>query len=311
MLVGRERAGFDGLDVVADRFLHHGLHVAELLGEGRRAVTQPQHVVDDEHLAVAVGTGTDADGRDVQCRSHLRSEVGRDVFEHERERPRFLVGACEVENLLGVLLGCSLSLVAGRLDLLGRQAEMRHHGNPELDQSLGQLDGVRAGLQLDRVGVRLLEHPAAVLDALGLADADREEGHIGDDDGVARRAGDGGRPARDLFDRHGKRRVVAQRRVAHAVADEHEVGSRPVDDGRRRRVVRGQHRDSLGPGLRADVPYRGHTRRTARKREKRLVVPPVVHGRSSEFAAVEQMTGASGRGGAARAGRAAVRTGTH
>jgi len=135
---------------------------------------------------------------------------------------------------------------------------MRHRRDAELGEPLGQLDGVRATLQLDGVGVGLLQHASGVLDARVGAHADGEKRHVGDDERVVGPACDGGGVARHLVDRHRKRRVVAELRVPDRITDEDHVDPGLVHDGRGRGVVRGQHGDRLRARLRSDV-LRTHT----------------------------------------------------
>src|SRR5712692_3400184 len=68
--------------------------VGVLLDElGRAARGQAEQVVDDQHLAVAVRPGTDADGRDAEGRGHLAGELAGDPFQHQAEGAGVLQGA--------------------------------------------------------------------------------------------------------------------------------------------------------------------------------------------------------------------------
>src|SRR4030088_3348625 len=61
----REGSRFDFGRVAARRLYHERRELGEFLDEARLAAcAQAEHVVDDEHLAVAVNPGADADRRD-------------------------------------------------------------------------------------------------------------------------------------------------------------------------------------------------------------------------------------------------------
>src|SRR5215210_2222590 len=90
LVVGREGpvahvlgVGLDGLvDCVADvRVLAHE-------ARARLAEGEAEQVVRDEYLRVAVGAGTDADGRDVKRGRHLARDLARDDFENDGEGAR-------------------------------------------------------------------------------------------------------------------------------------------------------------------------------------------------------------------------------
>jgi len=136
---------------------------------------------------------------------------------------------------------------------LGRQPEVGLYRDPEVGQPVGQVDGVLPTLQLHAVGAGLLHHPAAVLDGVGLVDAEREERHVRDHERLLGGAADGGGAAGDLVDRHGERRVVAQAEVPHGVPHEDHVDAGRVDEVGGGCVVGRQHRDRFLAGLRADV----------------------------------------------------------
>ena len=55
--------------------------------------------MEDLHLAVAAGSGADADGRDGELLGDERGELRGDALEHDRERARVLERAAVVEQL--------------------------------------------------------------------------------------------------------------------------------------------------------------------------------------------------------------------
>jgi len=72
--VGREDAALDIFAIVLDGGAHQRAGVGVAADEfGRRRKGQVEQVVEDENLAVAVGTGADADGGYGQLDGNLRS----------------------------------------------------------------------------------------------------------------------------------------------------------------------------------------------------------------------------------------------
>src|SRR5919201_6564058 len=51
---------------------------------------ETEEIVDDENLAVALGSGSDADGRDPEAGRDVAGEIAWDALEDDRERPGFL-----------------------------------------------------------------------------------------------------------------------------------------------------------------------------------------------------------------------------
>ena len=73
---------------------------------------QTQHIVGDEHLAVAIGTRADADGGDIDLARHARPQGRRYAFEHEGERTALLHGHRVAQHLIRPLIGFPLHLEA-------------------------------------------------------------------------------------------------------------------------------------------------------------------------------------------------------
>ena len=124
--------------------------------------------------------------------------------------------------------------------------------DPEFRTAVDYLDrGLAVGrsLQFYRVGAGLLEEAAGVLDGLRKRGAIREEGHVGDGEGLLGAADDGGGVRERLVHRDRDGVVVAEVVVAGAVADEDHVDARPVDLSRDGRVVGRQHRERHAIGV--------------------------------------------------------------
>ena len=131
------------------------------------------------------------------------------MFEHQAERAGVLVVAWELEyHLGGILVGALPVEPAELVDVLGRQPQVCHHRDAEVGQALREVNRVRSALHFHGGGVRLLEHPAAVLDGVALVGAGTRKRHVCDDDRVLGGAGDRSRRARHLVDCDYERRLV-------------------------------------------------------------------------------------------------------
>ena len=114
MLLGRELAALDGAEVALDRVGHLAADVAERLRERGGVLSEADDLVDDQHLAVAVRAGADADGRDVDGVRDRLAEVRRDVFEDDGEGAGVLVLFDEVDDSAA---GRGVSAMSKRLPL--------------------------------------------------------------------------------------------------------------------------------------------------------------------------------------------------
>ena len=103
------------------------------------AVEQPEHVVADEDLPVASGTGADADGWNRQGACDVAGDVRRNGLEHQRKRAGVLQGERVGRSALPPRRLCRLLDVATHLmDRLRLQAEVTHHRNADVDQPLSR-----------------------------------------------------------------------------------------------------------------------------------------------------------------------------
>ena len=97
-------------------------------------LVEAEQVVPDEHLAVALGAGADAD-RDVQRAGDARGHRRRHALEHEREAPASSASASS--NRPRLLGRAALGLEAAEhRRRLRRQPDVAHHGMPEPTSAL-------------------------------------------------------------------------------------------------------------------------------------------------------------------------------
>ena len=124
---------------------------------------------------------------------------------------------------------------------------MGHHGDPELDQLVDELD--LRPFDLDGAGAALLQEAAGVADSLLDAHLVREEGHVADDEGVRHPARDRAGVVEHLLHRDGQGVLVAQDVVADRVADQQHRNPGLVEDLRGGEIVGRKHREPRALGL--------------------------------------------------------------
>ena len=200
----------------------------------------------DQHLAVAVGAGPDADRRDGELVGDPLRDARRDRFEHEREAAGRLERAGvpeQRERLLGrPALG---SVAAEHRRRLRREADVAHDRDPGADDRAHAGEHRPSALELHGVGARLLDEADRVPQRVLVRDLERAEGHVRDDERPTRPARDGARQHQHLVHRGRDGRVVAEHGHRRGVADEDEVDARLVGEAPSRRVVGGHHDDPL------------------------------------------------------------------
>ena len=127
--------------------------------------------MEDEHLAVAVRAGADADGRDLQLGGDLRGEVERDALEDHGEGAGLLHRTRVVEHALAlagaVTVAASLHAVAAHaMDRLRCEPDVAHDRDVDHRDRLDRARHREAPLQLDGLAIRLLEEPAGRAEGL-------------------------------------------------------------------------------------------------------------------------------------------------
>ncbi len=207
----------------------------------------PGEIVDDEHLAVGVRPGANADDDGSDRFRNARGEFARNKFEHEE----FLTGGVErqrvVENPRG---GDGVpTLSAHDVVMLGFEPEMaaeidsgRADGRRRRWRSTLEFDAVRAGgAQGSGARQRLRRRIVG------------GEGQIGDEVNIRRAASYGG----DMVGHVGKRHLafvaIAQDIYADAVADKNNVCASLRLETRGRRVIGGDDRDFRAPALHVET----------------------------------------------------------
>ena len=207
----------------------------------------------DEHLAVAIRARTDADGGNVDLTRHARAQSRRDALEYERKRAALLHGHRVAQHLIRPFIGFPLHLEAAeRMDALGCEAHVPHHGNLALHHRAYLVFHADAAFELHRLGAALLDEAARVQDGVARADAEGEKRQVGHEQrlglGAAHRPG----VVHHVVQGHLRRVGIAQNHHPQAVADQDDVHVGVVHEFRRGVVVRGDGGDLLPALARPD-----------------------------------------------------------
>src|SRR6202171_3022481 len=125
----------------ADVVRHFGVALEKLWLEG---VVQAEHVRKDEHLAVALDTGADADRRDSDCRGDTRGDWSGNELEHDRKRSRFFQSLRLTDQALGSFLLAPLNArPSNRVHGLRCEPDVGHDRNTGADESVNGVEHFR------------------------------------------------------------------------------------------------------------------------------------------------------------------------
>src|SRR5437016_1014363 len=161
VLVRRERAVADLTIELAQRADRGGADVGVALGELRlELAVEAKHVVQHEHLAIAVHAGADTDRGDRELLSGERADRRRHALEDDRKRARIFEREGVVDQPPRRASGLRLHLEAAELrHALRGEADVRHDRDAVRGERADRLDYLRAALDLDRVHAGFLEEP--------------------------------------------------------------------------------------------------------------------------------------------------------
>src|ERR1700737_1147682 len=181
VLVELARGGFD-------RLTKFGVLPNELRDVVR---IQPEDVLDDEHLSIAMRSRADADGRHAERFGHSLTEDARNALEDDREGASVFQCLGVFEDLLRRLVTATLDTHATELvDELRRQSQMAHHRDAHRGQGFRVADDAPAALHLDGMDARLLKEATGIANRVLLGGVVGHEGHVADDQRVRRAADD-------------------------------------------------------------------------------------------------------------------------
>ena len=207
--------------------------VGVFLRERRHLVVQAEQIGADEHLAVAIRTGADADGRHVERRGDLRGELRGNRFEHDGKRAGILQRERIVEDELRLArIASALPIAALLIDRLRQHPEMPHHRNADIDEPPHDLDDRLPAFDFHRGRARVFQQASRVAHRFGRRDLIGQKRHVGDDERLLRAAHDRGGVMNHHVERHRQGRVVSEHRRRDRIADEQHVDSRALEQPR-------------------------------------------------------------------------------
>ncbi|MDA9393114.1 hypothetical protein WN73_21635 [Bradyrhizobium sp. CCBAU 45394] len=196
-----------------------------------------------EHLAGAVGPGSNADGRYCQVFGRSCGKLGWNTFQYQRETSGFLQMMRVVEQALGLIGRPPLHLESTHnIDALWGKTEMAHDGNVAVDESAHHFNAIATSLEFYRVGAPLKESSSVSDGFLGTY-METEKGHISYEQCAWFCARD--RLKVMVHHRHTDRQriVESEADVADAVPDKNDIHY-VVCDARRNGVIGSGHRNS-------------------------------------------------------------------
>ena len=166
--------------------LHCGLDDFSQIGVAfkefwRELLAQPEHIVRDENLSVALGRCADADGRYGYGLCDLVGYVLVCGFDDAGEGAGLGDGLGVLDDFLCIDGVCPLSVVAaGSSKGLGHQANVSHDGNMALREERDCRGNFLSALDFDGVSTRLGNDSGSMAERKGRRLVTRGKGHIDD-----------------------------------------------------------------------------------------------------------------------------------
>ena len=219
---------------------------------------EAQDVVEDQHLAVAVRTGPDADGRNLHGLGDHGGHQSGHALQHDREAAGVGEGLGRVNQVQGGRGVAALHLVSTHgVHRLGRQAYVAHHRDLGSHQRLDHRNATTAALQLDGLCAGPDQH-RGVPHRVGDRHVVAHPRHVGDYEGRRVRTGHGRGVVGDVLHRHLQGVLVAEYDHGHRIANEDHVDAGLVDHPGTRSVVCGEHHQGIVPTGHLPVPNGGN-----------------------------------------------------
>ena len=227
----------EGLHTIMDDLVEVAIRFDEL---GTAAQSVLKEIVEDEHLAIATGTSSNADGRNSQLLGDLLAERGRHPFDDDGKSSRssHRLGITEQSGFIALYPEASHAM-----QRLWCQANMSHHGNICSDDGSDGFSSPFPTFQLDRMSATFLHQSTCVLQSLGRADLVGHERHIGDDQAALGCPADQRTVVDHIFERYRQRMTVPLHHHAQRVADQLDVNPCFIQDLRGGIIVRSDHHD--------------------------------------------------------------------
>ena len=218
-----------------------------LCERGDGPIGEPEHVVDHEHLTVALGTSANTDCWHFQTSRYARSQIRGNGFENNRKHAGLLEKIGLLQKALCGLGVATLGTKSAQLmDRLRRQAKMSHNRNADIDQPLCRIpDLASAAFDLHGRRPALLNQPAGISHGFFHVELEGKKRHVSHDEGPFRASANGSRVMDHHVERHGKCVVKTQDNHPDGIANQNDVDTSAVQQPSHGVVVCGQYGDLL------------------------------------------------------------------
>ena len=131
---------------------------------------QTEHVVQHQNLDITVNTGANANRRNTDGFSDQLSNLARHDFQHNGKSSSIFHGLGIVQQLSRCFSGFSLHAIRAELiDRLRCQADVAHHTDLFVDETLHEVDAFVSAFQLDCFSATFLHKPQGVSDSIIIA----------------------------------------------------------------------------------------------------------------------------------------------
>ncbi len=182
-----------------------------LVAKGGTRSCRPSRSERDQHLAIAIRSRANADGRHFKCGGRAGREIGRNRFEHDGERSGILQRERVVEDDLRVAwIAAALPVAALLVHRLRRHAEVPHHRYAHVDEPADDIDHRTATLDLDGRRAGVLQQASGIAHGFGCRHLVGQKRHVGDDERALRSTHDRGRVMNHHVERDRQGRVVPE-----------------------------------------------------------------------------------------------------
>ena len=205
---------------------------------------EPQHVIRDQHLAVAMRTGANADGRNPQIGGDELRHGLRNGFQHHGKRSGCFERQRISPKARGILVATGLLAESAKLvHGLRQESQVPHHRNSGGDQTRCRLDGRSTAFDLHGRCAALLHQAPRMAQRFFWVDLVGHKGQVGHQQRASHTAAHGPRVMHHVVQGHRQRGFVSQYDHAERIAHQQHVDSRAVQQPGHGVVVGRQHGD--------------------------------------------------------------------
>jgi hypothetical protein len=245
MTRSRIGARADGFDVTAGGVADGGGNVPEALDKARDALGKPEHVVQNDDMAVGAGpaAATD-DGAGDEADDFRRDFIGNGL-----NKEHLGAGFGEEDGRINDFRGLGMSAPLGQIAALlrrplGQQPNMGAGDNAGGGQGFDDRGVAAVHFKLDGIGTGFADEACGVGDGGGYVGIGRE-GHVGHDKGMGRSPADCRRDGDEEIEGHDDGGVGAEYGHGGGVADQEYIDARGGEEPGGGGVVNREHRNGL------------------------------------------------------------------